>query len=133
MQTPAFTFKRIDHWLLPSEFAKLSGVKNPTVVDRIKRGVITATMVDGFYLVDAAASEPKRDMAKFAPKAQPFRWPLDMPPAKELVWARKFAHGKHVRADALFKAVLFGDIPGWGVAGRVLIRREDAERIVSSK
>lgn len=116
--------------MLVADYARACGVVNRTIIERIERGKIAHTRIDGLYVIDATASPFSQRHVPSTPKAETFQWPPAMPPHTSLVWIGRFAEAKNVRADALFRAVLFGDMQGWGVGNRVLVRQEDAERII---
>lgn len=123
-------FTVIDHWQDVPTFARNSGVVNRTIVERIERGVLCYTVIDGQRIIDASATPPAFRLFASTPKAPAFQWPTNLPPRGELVWVSRFAERHSVRTDTLFRAILFGELQAWGAAGRVLVRRADAERII---
>lgn len=123
-------FTRIDHWQDVLTFAKNSQVRNRAIVERIQRGVLCHTKIDGSYIIDTEVTPPAKRLYASTPKAPHLNWPTNMPPSSELVWVARFADKHSVRSDALYRAILFGEIDGWGVSGRVLVKRTDAQAII---
>jgi hypothetical protein len=76
---------RMDNWLDVATYAQACGVTNRAISQRIRRGVITHTVIDEVRLIDAEASPPEANLYASAPKAPSWQWPEAMPPKNELV------------------------------------------------
>jgi len=123
-------FTRIDRWQDVPTFAKNSQVRNRAIVERVERGVLCYTKIDGSYIIDAEVTPPAKRLYSSTPKAPQLNWSTNIPPSSELVWIARFAEKHSVRSGSLYRAVLFGEIDGWGVSGKVLVKRTDAQAII---
>lgn len=124
------TFTIIPNWMTVKDYAKACGVVNRTIVERMERGDIAHVRVHGIDVIDTKASPPTKAMYGKREKPHGFVWPPTMPHKDELVWVGRFVSEQGVRGDSLYRAVLYGRVQGWGVAGRVVIKRADAMAVL---
>lgn len=111
-------------------YAQACGVPHYAITKRIQRGKLAHVRIDGEFIIDASVSPPIKTFPRKWSPPPLFRWPANMPPKDELVWVTRFVRKQNMRSDTIYRAILFGEIPAWGVSGRVLVRKADALSIV---
>ncbi|TNF23978.1 MAG: hypothetical protein EP314_08555 [Bacteroidetes bacterium] len=120
------TFIVMEHWMLVGAYAQACGVPYYPITKRIEKGKLSHVRIDGEYIINAQISPPVKTFPRKWSKPPAFPWPEGMPSKDELVWVTRFVRKQKMRSDALYRAILFGEIPAWGVSGRVLVRKADA-------
>lgn len=115
--------KHIPHWVSVPDYARLCGIHPRSAYQRIKRGVVSHFKVQGIEVVDMLLSPPKRRVRTDAPKAPPFVWHPEIPPADSLMAAWEFCHRNKMRGHAFYRAMLLGKVKGWVIGDQLFVER----------
>lgn len=123
----------LTNFLSVRQYARLCGVPNRTIYDRVYNKTVSAVKVCGYYFIDVEKSPPEKRVDH---RKKHLLVKAVLPPDidyQNLITVKQFVNRKKMRSDSIYESVILGTLNAVIIGDMVFVDKSEVSSMVEGK